>query len=202
MFRKMKSLMEYSSQAIVSGLKTKDPKILQYLYTKYSGTIVGHVRKNSGSDEDAQEMIQVTILELWIAVQEGRYQEQGKLDQYVYQLTVNSWKEELRRRRNRPQQALDDTYLQVEDSGDLDLANAIVKDKYLQAIHQGIEQIGSPCNEIIQLYHLQKVSLQDVAVQMQYDYDNLRKRIFDCRKKLKKIVEQILRNESPKHRMD
>lgn len=184
--------MSYTSEAIITGLKAKNQQVLLHLYKSYGGMVAGHVRKNNGSDEDAQEMIQVTMLELWIAVQEGRYQEQGKLDQYIYQLAANSWREELRRRRNRPQTALDDAQLQIEDESETNLAQAIVKDRYLQAVHEGIGQLGEPCQEIIQLYHLQKVSLQDVAEQLQYDYDNLRKRIFDCRKKLKKIVEVLL----------
>lgn len=184
--------MSYTSEAIITGLKAKNQQVLLHLYKSYGGMVAGHVRKNSGSEEDAQEMIQVTMLELWIAVQEGRYQEQGKLDQYIYQLAANSWREELRRRRNRPQTALDDAQLQIEDESETNLAQAIVKDRYLQAVHEGIGQLGEPCQEIIQLYHLQKVSLQDVAEQLQYDYDNLRKRIFDCRKKLKKIVEVLL----------
>ncbi len=184
--------MNYTSEAIITGLQQKDQQVLQYLYRTYGGMIAGHVRKNSGSDGDAQEMVQVKILELWIAVQEGRYQEQGKLDQYIYQLAANSWREELRRRRNRPQNTLDDSALQIEDEGEENLARAIVKDRYLQAMHEGIAQLGEPCQEIIQLYHLKKVNLQEVAARMQYDYDNLRKRIFDCRKKLKKIVEQFI----------
>lgn len=184
--------MNYTSEAIIAGLKSKEQPVLLYLYKTYGGLVAGHVRKNNGSDEDAQEMIQVTMLELWIAVQEGRYQEQGKLDQYIYQLAANSWREELRRRRNRPQTALDDAQLQIEDESETNLAQAIVKDQYLQAIHEGIGRLGEPCQEIIQLYHLQKINLQEVAERLQYDYDNLRKRIFDCRKKLKKIVEALL----------
>ncbi len=186
--------MKYTSEEIISGLIQKDSNVFEYLYKKYGSFITGHVRKNSGSDEEAREMVQIVILELWIAVKEGRYEEQGKLDRYIYQLTANSWREELRRKRNHPQSSLDDGALQIRDETNDSLASAIVKDQYLQAIHDGIQQMGEPCRTIIQLYHLNKVSLQDVATQMQYDYDNLRKRIFDCRKKLKKIAEQILQS--------
>ncbi len=184
--------MKYTSEEIISGLLEKDAKVFKFLYQKFGHLIMGYVRKNSGSEEEAREMVQVVILDLWIAVKEGRYQEQGKLERYIYQLTANSWREELRRKRNQPKSSLDDGVLQIADESSSDLASAIVKDKYLQAIHSGIEQMGEPCRTIIQLYHLKKVSLQEVAEKMQYDYDNLRKRIFDCRKKLKKIVEKIV----------
>ena len=184
--------MEYSSEAIIAGLRAKDQQVFNYLYSKYAGMISGHVIKNSGSREDAKELIQITMLDLWVAVRDGRYEEQGKLDRYVYQLAANSWREELRRRRYKPTQDLDDRSFQIADESREDLARAIVKDQYLQAIHEGINQMQSPCKEIIQLYHLKKMKLQHIAKEMNYDYNNLRKRIFDCRKKLKKIVEQLL----------
>ncbi|NUQ23842.1 MAG: sigma-70 family RNA polymerase sigma factor [Saprospiraceae bacterium] len=184
--------MNYTATQIIEGLRAKDEAVLRHLYRQHSPMIAGHVRKNSGSDEDAREMIQITMLQLWTAVQEGRYTEEGKLDRYIFQLAANNWRYELRRRRNRPAGTLDDAMTDFEDESASHLEAAIVKDRYLNAVHQALQKLDSPCDEIIRLYHLQEVSLQEVSKRMNYDYDNLRKRIFDCRKKLKKITESIL----------
>lgn len=184
--------MEYTSAQITEGLKTQDPKIVRYLYRKYAGTIAGHVRKNSGSEEDAAEMVQITMLQLWTAVQEGRYKEEGKLDRYIFQLAANNWRYELRRRRNRPASSLDALPIDPADEGYGSIEAAVVKDRYLNAVHEALGKMDSPCDDIIRLYHLEDVSLQDISQKMNYDYNNLRKRIFDCRKKLKKLTEDIL----------
>lgn len=184
--------MNYTVTQILEGLKAKDELILRYLYRQHSPMIAGHVRKNSGTDEDAREIIQITMLQLWTAVQEGRYQEEGKMERYIFQLAANNWRYELRRRRNRPAGSLDATPIDVEDEGAENLEAAIVKDRYLNAVHQALQRLESPCDDIIRLYHLQEVSLLEISKKMNYDYDNLRKRIFDCRKKLKKITEAIL----------
>lgn len=157
--------------------------------------VAAYIRKNSGSEEDVRDMIQIVIIEFWNAVREGRYEEQGKMDQYIYRLAYQNWQYELRRRRNRPQNALDDSLLQVADTGAEYLTAALTKDHRLNVIHQALEQMESPCKEIIQLYHLKEVNLQEVALQMNYDYNNLRKRIFDCRKKLKRLAEENLQQD-------
>jgi RNA polymerase sigma factor (sigma-70 family) len=189
---KLKGLMEFTPQEIITGLLKKRSDVFRYLYKAYGPMIAGYIRKNSGTEEDVTEMIQVVILELWVAVRDGRYEEEGKLGHYIYQLTSNTWRDELRKRRNRPQQSLSDSDLQIEDDTEENLAFAIVKDRYLNAVHEGMGQLGEVCRDIIQMYHLQKIKLQEIAERLEYDYDNLRKRIFDCRKKLKQLTENIL----------
>ena len=185
--------MQYSATQIKDGLIQKDPEIFRYLYRNYGSMIVGYVRKNNGSELDAREMVQTVLLELWNAVREGRYQEDGKLDRYIYMLTSNTWRDELRRRKVRRSDELHPERLILTDDSSFSVAAAIVKDQRIEAIHHCLQQLESPCDDIIRLYHLQEVSLQAVAVQMNYDYNNLRKRIFDCRKKLKKLVDEFLK---------
>jgi RNA polymerase sigma factor (sigma-70 family) len=185
--------MNYSAEEVQIGIREQDAAIFRYLYRKYGKMISGHVLKNSGSEEDAREMIQIVMLEFWNAICEERYQEQGKMDQYIYQLAANNWRYELRRRRNRPQSTIDQSLLlSITDESDEYIAAAVVKDQYLNAIHQALDQLEGTCREIIQLYHLKEVNLQEVAERLKYDYNNLRKRIFDCRKKLKNLTEKLL----------
>jgi RNA polymerase sigma factor (sigma-70 family) len=184
--------MSYNAAQIKDGLLRNDPEIFRYLYRTCSGMIVGYVRKNSGSEHDAREMVQTVLLELWNAVRENRYNEEGKLERYIYMLTANTWRDELRRRKVRHTDQLDDWHHAATDDSELSVAAAIAKDQRIEAIHNCLEKLESPCDDIIRLYHLQEIPLQDVALQMNYDYNNLRKRIFDCRKKLKKMVDQFL----------
>ena len=186
--------MTYSTTQIKDGLLRSDPDIFRYLYRTQGAMIVGYVRKNSGSEHDAREMVQTVILELWNAVREGRYQEEGKLDRFVYMLTSNRWRDELRRRKVRQTDDLDPARQQVMDDSDLSVEAAIAKDSRIEAIHHCLQRLEAPCDDIIRLYHLEEMKLQDVAAQMNYDYNNLRKRIFDCRKKLKKLVDDYLQS--------
>ncbi|NUO02352.1 MAG: sigma-70 family RNA polymerase sigma factor [Saprospiraceae bacterium] len=185
--------MNYTAEEVKRGVKEQDASVFRYLYRKYGKMISGHVFKNSGTEEDAREMIQIVMLEFWNAVREERYQEQGKMDQYIFQLTANNWRYELRRRRNRPSSDIEQVFLSdIADESEEHIASVVVRDHYLSAVHQALGTMEGVCREIIQLYHLQEVSLQEVAERLNYDYNNLRKRIFDCRKKLKNLTEKLL----------
>ena len=191
--------MSYTMQQITDGLLRNDPDVFRYLYRQYGGMVVAYVRKNSGQEQDAQEMVQIVLLELWNAVREGRYTESGKLDRFIYMITANTWRDELRRRKSRRAEALDPARTVIADDSEISLAAAMVKDQRIEAIHHCLAQLESPCDDFIRLYHLQEQSLKDMSEKLQYDYDNLRKRIFDCRKKLKKLVDRFLAQQPVTH---
>lgn len=179
----------FSAEAIVAGITAKRPEVFRYLAGRYGPAVRNHVRRNSGrGEEDETELLQLTLTQLWMAVRDGRYQEEGKLDQYVYQLATNLWHEELRRRKNREPKPLEETTYGMLDESEDELARAVAKDQQLEAMHASLEQLGEPCRQIIRWFHLEQVSLQDIAERLTYDYNALRKRIFDCRKKLRNLV--------------
>lgn len=182
-----------TDQQVIRGIINEDTRIYKYLYQKYGPIVLAHVMKNSGSKEDGKEILQMTVLRVWDKISAGQYQDQGKLGQYFYMISANTWKEELRRRRRKPTQTLGKTEEYVADEGDTDLFRKMVKSKSMDAIYRAIDRLGELCQEIIELYHLQEVPLKEIAVQKNYDYNNLRKRIFNCRKKLRKLAEEELK---------
>lgn len=185
--------MSYTPAAILAGLKAKDARIFNHLHQTYGQKIVAYVCRNSGSAEDGQEIAQVVWLRFWMLVNEDKYVETGKMSAFIWQIVVNAWHEELRRRKKHGTAAIDDSFHDpIAPDDEADIAALIVKDKYLQAMHEALNQMQEPCQSIIRLYHLQKIRLQEVAEQLAYDYNNLRKRIFDCRNKLRRMVEQTV----------
>lgn len=186
----------YNASEIIAGLKSKDPAIFRFLYREYGKMIVGYVRKNRGSEEDARETVQKVMVALWQAVDEDRYEESGKMDRYIYQLTSNAWRLELRRRRRNPEADIESAgnLIALHDDTTETIQAAKHKNNTLEAMHNALESMAEPCKTIIQHYHLKEVALQELAERMAYDYNNLRKRIFDCRKKLKSLIEQQFLN--------
>ncbi len=178
----------FSDEQIISGIKAKDARIFKYLYERFGPKIIGYVRKNSGSEADAKEMVQIAILKLWNNLKEKQYTEQGKLDRYIFTIAANSWKEELRRRKRSNTIALGKGEEMIRDEGDEDLIRKVVKSSSMDAIYAALPRLGEKCREYVGLYHFQEKPLKEIAAEQSVPYGNLRKRIFDCRAKLKKLA--------------
>lgn len=173
---------------IVEGIKTKDNRIFNYLYQKYGPVLTAYVLKNNGTKEDGIELLQVTILKIWNIIVEGKYKDQGKFGGFLFTVAANTWKQELNKRKRAGTQALGKMELLLKDEGDEDLQWKIARHSKLDRIYQGIDELDDTCQELINLFHLQKVSLLEIAELKSYPYNNLKKRIFNCRKKLKRIL--------------
>jgi len=190
----MTATKNYTDAQLTEGILGRREAAYAALYQRYGDMVIGHVRKNSGNPEDAREIMQITMVKLYQAIRDGRYEDRGKLGHYVFQLAANSWREELRRRRARPRGSLEteDGLLQLPDEGDEALAATVVKDERLRVLHRALRQMGSPCKEIINGYHLRRRKLKEMAVELSYDYNALRKRLFDCRGRLRRATEALL----------
>lgn len=191
-------MMQYSAEKILEGLRCKDPSVFRYLYRQYGKMIVSYVRKNSGSDEDAKETVQKVMVALWRAAIEGRYQEGGKMDNYIYKLVSNTWRMELRRKRQLVETQLENINGGADSGEDVFESEQAAKQKNVlfDTMHLALDNMAEPCKSIIQHYHLKEIALQDLAIQMGFEYNNLRKRIFDCRKKLRRLVEDLLKQRN------
>ena len=135
-----------TDEQLSAGILAHREEAYAELYRRYGDMVIGHVRKNNGAEADAAEVMQLTMVKLYQAIRDGRYEDRGKLGQYVFQLAANSWREELRRRRNQPKFGLDDVDrpLDLPDRGDDALAEAVVRDHRLTALHRALKQLGSP----------------------------------------------------------
>lgn len=175
-------------QQIIKGILDKDDQVYTYIYEKYGAMITAYVLKNNGSMADGIELVQVTILTIWDIIKNNKYEDRGKFGQFVYTVAANKWKMELRKRKRTPTQALGKSENYISDSGEDQLYWKITQDAKLDAIYTGINQLDEVCQELINLFHLEKVSLLEISEIKNYPYNNLKKRIFSCRKKLKRIV--------------
>ena len=182
----------FSDSEILAELKKKSPVIFQYLYRKFGPAILAHIMKNSGSREDGEEILQRTVLTVWEKVNAGKYEGRGKFGQYFFSVAANLWLDELRRRRRKPIQALGKGEEFLADEGDEEWSRKVVKNDSLDALYSGLKRLGDACREFIELYYFQEIPLKEIAEQKQYNYGNLRKRIFDCRNKLKRLAAEEL----------
>lgn len=181
-----------TDEQIIAGIRRKDKATFDYIYRQYGGMLIAHVMKNSGSRTDGMETLQIALLRIWENINQNKYKDQGKFANYLYMVMANCWREELRRRKSQHIQSLGKTEEYLADEGDIEIYRKLVKEGNLSAIYRALDRLDSLCQEIIELYHLQEVPLKEVAALKNYDYNNLRKRIFNCRAKLKKLAEEEL----------
>ena len=187
------------NELILKGLIEGDHETFRYLHRQFGPIVLAHILRNNGCRDDYEDVFNLTLTTVWQKVSSGTYKEDGKFKQFFLAVAENKWLEELRYRRTKGTTTLEDHY-SLADTGEEDLARAVVKDHRLNAIFQALDSWEDTfCKELIVQFHIKEVSLLEISQKTGYDYNNLRKRIFDCRKRLEKQALEILAVENTKY---
>lgn len=90
------SLAQQSDQETFLGLKSKDNQSYQILYTFYYPSVRNFILKNNGSEDDAKDIFQETILVLLEKVPKDDFNLTSSLKTYIFAISSNLWLKRLR----------------------------------------------------------------------------------------------------------
>ena len=108
---------KYSDIEIIEGIKKQDAKILKWLYNNYYGIVEDHVIKNSGSSEDAADVLQESIIIIYERITANKLNLTTDLKGFFFGVVKNVWSANLRKKQRYI--PLESDYVEEEDSGDI-----------------------------------------------------------------------------------
>jgi len=88
-----------SDKNLIEGLRCQDDKVLNWLYDNFFQDIKNHVRRNSGSDEDASDVFQDAIIILYKNILHQEFNLSTDLKGYFFGIARNIWNAQLRYKR-------------------------------------------------------------------------------------------------------
>jgi RNA polymerase sigma factor (sigma-70 family) len=90
------SLKHPSDQETFLGIKSNDNKAYEILYKFYFPSVKNFIIKNNGSEADAQDVFQETILVLLAKVPKDDFSLTSSLKTYIFAISSNLWLKRLR----------------------------------------------------------------------------------------------------------
>lgn len=172
----------------LKGLKTQDPAIMRRIYRDYYPVIRNHVLQNSGSEEDADDLFQETVIIIYRQVREDRKID-CSLSTYFHSVARLQWLKELRRRKK---------YSRGEDHRELienledyspGVSSEIEGSERMAIYQRAFSRLGEDCRKVLSMFY-DKISLREIARIMGYASEKYaKKRKFKCKEKLVKMIE-------------
>ena len=92
-------MIHYTVEAILEGLKNHDNEVLNFIYRKYFPEIRFFVIKNSGTDEDAQDVFQEAIIIIYKKLRDGVLDLTCSFKTYLYSVCRIVWLKQLEKRK-------------------------------------------------------------------------------------------------------
>jgi RNA polymerase sigma factor (sigma-70 family) len=172
-----------SDEEIITGLRKRDNRVLQYIYKNSFNTVKQLILRNAGSDNDAEDIFQEALIVIFKKLrEEEEFQLTAAFNTYIYSISRLLW---LKHLRNIKKIEIDPLNRDLEER--LEFEEPLpVQDKDLRmAIYQRtLMKIPEDCQKILRLT-AQDISSREIAEQLGFRSEGyVRKRRHFCKEYL------------------
>ena len=177
----------HSDHKYIKALVENDTRILNELYQKYSGKIVSFIVKNNGDYEDAQDVIQETLITIFNQAKERDFILTCPFDAYFYLLCKRKWLNKLNKK-GIDKVTIIEEITSISDEQENIANETLIFEEKTSLMMQKLQELGGKCKEIIEMaFKIKK--MEEVAEKLGVSYGYARKKKSECIGKLTKMIQ-------------
>ncbi len=170
----------------VEQIRQGDSGALKKLYKDNYPSIAHFVLNNSGTDTEAKDVYQESIIVFYEKIQNPAFQLNCLVKTFLYSVARRLWFKRLSEK-NRYVGKITD-YEDFVDFSEAETENIHEGEERFRQMEQALEQIGEPCQTILKDFYIHKHSMQEIAEKMGYTgTDNAKTQKYKCLQRLKKL---------------
>lgn len=172
---------------IIECLETgNNSKVLEYLYKGIFPKIKSYVISNSGTEDDALDIFQDSVVILCKQINARKFNKQHEVAAFLFSVGRNLWINKAKR--NKKITVFPENYEIDENENFSDLIITKEKRKILNEI---IEKLGKKCFELLQYSIFHKAKPDEIIEKMGFSTVNaVKTQKYKCKKKLEQILEE------------
>jgi RNA polymerase sigma factor (sigma-70 family) len=167
-----------TDEEIILRIEKGDERALEYLYKKNYRMIVRLITKNSGTEEEAKDIFQESLVIFWQKASSKNLNLTSKISTYLYSICQNLWHKELNRK----------SRLSHEEKDGIDVQDLNSKEQ-ISIIQTCLSELGESCRKILSYYYFDEMSMEDIAKKMGLSNADVAKtKKYKCKKELDELV--------------
>jgi RNA polymerase sigma factor (sigma-70 family) len=171
---------------ILDMLRHGDEEALVMLYRSNQKPVTAFVLRNSGTEDDAKDMLQEALVVLWERVRSGRFKYEAKLDTFVFATVKNMWMRRLFRKRHE---------VSANQSGDerpddaLSALEEMITREESRMIQDALDELGEPCRKLLLLFYWEELPMDEIAASLGFaNAETAKSKKYQCKKALQSLV--------------
>ena len=183
---------DYSNAMLLEHIQAggvKRQKAIAYIYRDKAlkNQIIAFVKRNSGSAEDGIDIFHEGIIALDDNIRKGKYQEEGKLQAYLFSICRFLWLNKIKRNKK---MVYTDELSQLDKVAYDTPESLSMSEEQKNLLGEVLSRLGEKCEKILELWKLsysmeeiaQKVGLKNAGV--------ARRQRYNCYQKLMQILDK------------
>jgi RNA polymerase sigma factor (sigma-70 family) len=152
-------VQEYTTNEISDGIKERNSVILDFIYEKFFYQIKAFIKKNSGSDEDAQDVYQDAILVIYQKLTKENLKIDCSFNTYLYSVCRLIWLKKLEKRKKELNFFADsENFINI----DGEIEDWYELNERYQLYQEHFKKLSFNCQKILELF-LARIPLKEIA---------------------------------------
>ena len=174
-----------SDARILDLIKKGDEEALVTLYEVNRRPITSFVVRNSGTSQDAEDMLQEALVVLWDRVRSGKYKHTAQLNTFIFGIVKNMWLRQLARlRREIPSEIDPDS-----PANGASALETLIDDERTILVRDALDKLGEPCRKILLLFYWEELSMEQIAERLGFaNAETAKSKKYQCKKSLEKLL--------------
>ncbi|GAB3319215.1 hypothetical protein GCM10027299_11550 [Larkinella ripae] len=185
--------LHLSDDQLLAGLANGSDAVLEELYRRYFPMVLHLILNNSGTEDDAKDIYQETLIVLYEKVTADSLELNCQLKTYLYSVSRRLWLKQLSlRSRNGALLRDPEEVADVEE----DLAGHEIRDRQFELMADSLERLGEPCRTLLEDFYIRHLSMQDITEKFGYtNADNAKTQKYKCLMRLKRLFFSVFKEE-------
>jgi len=181
-------MINYSNEELLNGILRNDNVILQHIYKNFYYKVNLYIKKNSGNDEDANDVFQEAIIVVYRKLKANDLIINCAFETYLYSVCKFIWFKQLARVKSEKEMMVESVVFESEF--DHDFSELVEKNERFKLYQKHFQMLGSDCQKLLQLF-FDKVPLKQIAQIMGFSGEKyVKKRKFKCKEYLVTSIKQ------------
>jgi RNA polymerase sigma factor (sigma-70 family) len=185
----MEVIKNFSDAELIANIqagKSMDESI-KAIYREYYHYLAWYVQKNSGTQQDAEDVFQEVVVSFIDLVKKNKFRGESSVKTFLYALNRHMWLNELKRRGRAT--AREAKYEQAKPHLIMDASYTLIINEDKNKVYALIEQLGSNCKKILLLYYYENQSMKEILTQTDYETEQVvRNKKYKCLKQLEQLI--------------
>jgi RNA polymerase sigma factor (sigma-70 family) len=179
---------QFTDSEFIDGLRTDNDVALSALYKKYFNVVLKYVLNNSGTEEEAQDIYQETVIVLYNNARKPDFTLNCAMQTYIYSVAKRLWLKQL----NKHSHVFKLSENADEDGTLVDVGSDIheheEKEKQLFRMNESLVDLGEPCKTLIEDFYINRLSMEEISEKFGYtNADNAKNQKYKCLQRLKRL---------------
>jgi RNA polymerase sigma factor (sigma-70 family) len=181
----------YSDGDLLAAIRKGDQlnSAILFIYQQYANTVSSYIITNSGTQQDAEDIFQETVVTFIDLVKNNKYRGEAGIKTFLVSIARNIWLNELKKKERsgiREQQ-----YEKNREHDEMDVSHFIAEREVKQQFRAVIEKLGGSCKKILTLFYYENMSMKELLDHLPYENEQVvRNKKYKCLQQLTVMLKQ------------